>query len=80
MSTINGSLKNFDINLFPGTPLITVTFNEMSFSAANGQKPGVTVDIDSVNFEGGSSSYRRSSSSWPQPASEGCRSTSPPRR
>ena len=51
-STINGSLKNFDINLFPGFALISVTFNEISFSAANGQKPNVNVDIQTVNFEG----------------------------
>jgi hypothetical protein len=51
-TTITGSLKNFDIKLFPDIDLITVSFNELSFKQANAQKPQINVDIEAVTFDG----------------------------
>ncbi|KAA1419401.1 hypothetical protein F0U44_13275 [Nocardioides humilatus] len=49
-SDVLGSLRNFDLIMFGGTPFLTLDFREFSFHARNGSKPTVNCDIANVTF------------------------------
>ncbi|MCX6399972.1 MAG: hypothetical protein NTX33_08600 [Propionibacteriales bacterium] len=51
-SEVTGSLRNFKLNMFGGTPFLILDFREFSFRSRNGAKPTVKCDIQSVVFGG----------------------------
>lgn len=50
--SVLGDLRNFQVALLPGAPMITVAFNRLRFAAAAGQKAEVDPEIDEVVFDG----------------------------
>ena len=51
-SDVSAQLRNFSLQLLPGTPLLAVTFARVGFRVATGAKPEVDVQFNGIQFLG----------------------------
>lgn len=47
---LSGTVRDFTLDLMPGLPLCSITFNEVSFKSTNGAAPTYHVDIRAVEM------------------------------
>jgi hypothetical protein len=49
---LEGKLTDFTVNLLPSVELVALHFRSLSFTAVNGQKPDLSVDLKDFEFKG----------------------------